>query len=102
MNEIHEAEILNNEMRSLESERRSLMASAAVNATGFGKRKGFPSAVAGVGKDAADLLGLSREIQEKTSELSLQVNLQNRQEGFVKQKERALRHVQDRINRLGC
>lgn len=93
---------LNNYIQSLEDERRVLMASAAIDVTGFGKRKGFPSAVVGVGKDTADLLSINNKIQEKTSTLSMKIDLQNRQQEFVKDKEQALKHIESRISQMGC
>ena len=97
-----EARVLNNEIWSLERERRALLASAAVDATGFGKRRGIPSSMIGVGKDAADLLFITNKIQEKTSALSMKIDLQNRQQGFVKERERAWKDVENRIIKMGC
>lgn len=94
---------LRKEVEFLERERKALLASTAIEATGLGKHKGFPiGAIVGVGKNSADVLEINEKIREKKSTLTFAIQTQNSYQKRSEQLERKIKDLQQRLDQMGC
>ena len=83
------------------NERKAFLTGTAIEATGFGKRKGAVGAIIGVGKSIADVHEINKKIAKTSSELKTSLNKQNEHQKLANQLENTAKSLRERLDQMG-